>query len=334
MRHRNAQRFGGCAVFAFFPACVAGCSGIQSALDPAGTEADSVARLFWVMVAGGAAIWIGVVALLLYANRSRRRVHSERTASLLIFWGGAVFPSVVLALLLGYAFWLMPAIRPWAAFADTPSLRIAVVGEQFWWRVTYLPADGRAPVVSANEIRLPVGERVEITLESRDVIHSFWIPPLGGKMDMIPGRINRLSLLATRTGTFRGPCAEFCGTSHALMAFAVVAMEPAAFDDWLDARSSPSPNVAATGLNAFLANGCGACHTIKGTQARGEIGPDLSHVGSRETLGAGILPNTQVAIARFIAGPEEIKPGVKMPAFGMLPPQEIDAIAAYLKGLK
>lgn len=322
------------------PACallvalaLAGCSGIQSSLDPAGAEAEGAAALFWIMAAGAAFIWLLVAAALVYATRERRRVHSELAAGRLILWAGAIFPSIALAVLLGYALPLMAQIRPWIEPAVVKGLRVEVTGEQFWWRVTYRPVNG-APVISANEIRLPVGERIQFTLKSSDVIHSFWIPPLGGKMDMIPGRTNRLSLLALRPGVFRGPCSEYCGTSHALMAFAVVVMEQPDYDAWLAQQSSPSPASARDGQAAFLANGCGACHTINGTEARGTVGPDLSHVGSRLTLAAGVLPNTEEAIARFIAEPDAIKPGVKMPAFGMLPPDHIRAIAAYLKGLQ
>lgn len=330
---RQGRRPTSFAICGLLSLCLSGCSGIQSALDPAGEEAAAVYGLFCVMVIGGAIIWIMLVALLIHARRHRRAPLDERASARLVMWGGAVFPSSVLLLLLGFTFWLMPGMRPWSALAEPPGLRIEVVGEQFWWRVTYFPQGGD-PVVSANEIRLPVGQRVEFTLKSNDVIHSFWIPPLGGKMDMIPGRTNRLSLLATKPGLFRGPCAEYCGTSHALMAFSVIAMKPEAFGKWLAARSAPPRNVAAPGLERFLSNGCGACHTIKGSQAAGTIGPDLSHVGSRHTLAAGILPNTEAAIARFIAKPDEIKPDVTMPAFGMLPGRDLNAIAAYLKRLQ
>jgi cytochrome c oxidase subunit 2 len=153
-------------------------------------------------------------------------------------------------------------------------------------------------------------------------------------MDMIPGRSNRLSLIADGPGEFRGACAEYCGTSHALMAFTGVAMEPSAFDDWLAFQAAPSPGVDAPGREAFLANGCGACHTVRGTSARGEIGPDLSHVGSRPTIGAGTLPTTPETIARFISAPEAVKPGALMPAYGMLPPEELAAIATWLAGLR
>jgi cytochrome c oxidase subunit 2 len=312
---------------------LAGCSGVQSALDPAGMEADAVARLFWVMVAAGTLIWLAVIGALIYATRSRRRIHDERTARLVIIWGGGVVPALLLALLLGYALWLMPNIRPWVESDPADGLRIEVVGEQFWWRVTYVDG-GRAPVVAANEVRLPVGERVQFVLTSPDVIHSFWIPPLAGKMDMIPGRTNRLSLLATEAGAWRGTCAEFCGTSHALMAFTVVAMEPAAFRAWLAERAAPAANAGGQGHAAFMAHGCAACHSILGTEAAGTVGPDLSHVGSRERLGAGILPMNVDSIARFIREPDVIKPGARMPAFHMLPESDVAAIAAYLAGLR
>ena len=308
------------------------CSGIQSALDPAGAEAEDVAALFWVMVAGGAAIWLLVIGLLAYASRRRREPVSEKAAGRLIFWGGVAFPVTTLLALLAFALWLMPGLRPWAA-VDGDGLAIEVTGEQFWWRVAYRDGGGD-PVLSANEIRLPAGERVELRLESADVIHSFWIPSLGGKMDMIPGRTNRMSLLATKEGTYRGPCAEYCGTSHALMAFSVVVMAPDAFRQWLAGQAAPSPAAGDDGAGSFLRNGCGACHRVAGTAATGTLGPDLSHLGSRESLGAGILPNTREAIARFIANPDRIKPGSKMPAFDMLPAGEIDAIAAWLETLE
>lgn len=284
------------------------------------------------MACGGALIWAGTVALLLYAAARRRAPVNVTAARRLIFWAGAVFPAVTLILLLGYALWLMPWLRPLAQ-TGAAAMRIEVTGRQYWWRVVYHPPDGD-PVVSANEIRLPVGERVEFTLRSDDVIHAFWIPALGGKMDMIPGRENRLSLLATRPGTFRGQCTEYCGTSHALMAFSVVVMEPAGFRQWLAARAAPSAGASRTGAALFLRHGCGACHAVAGTEATGTLGPDLSHLGSRETLGAGILPNSKDNIARFTAEPDAIKPGVQMPAFGMLPPEDIGAIASWLKGLE
>jgi cytochrome c oxidase subunit 2 len=202
--------------------------------------------------------------------------------------------------------------------------------------VRYLAADGSV-VESANELRLPVGEPVEFRLQSPDVIHSFWIPAIGGKMDMIPGRITRLTLTPTTSGVFRGVCAEYCGTSHALMGFPVVVLEKLEFARWLMRQAEPAPVPAeprtARGQDLFLANGCGACHTVRGTPADGVLGPDLTHVGGRLSLGAGMLPNETDDFVRWLARTAELKPGVHMPAFGMLPADELDALAVYLDGL-
>jgi cytochrome c oxidase subunit 2 len=179
---------------------------------------------------------------------------------------------------------------------------------------------------------------VEFELSSPDVIHSFWIPALGGKVDMIPGRRTRLTLEPTRTGIFRGVCAEYCGTSHALMAFDVVVMEKPDFERWLDSQRQPAGEVtessAVIGRDHFLTNGCAACHAIRGTEARGFVGPDLSHVGGRRTLGAGVLPNDHDGFVRWMARTDHVKPGVLMPHFGMLPTDELAALAAYLESLQ
>lgn len=312
---------------------VVSCAGVQSALDPAGEEAESVATLFWVMTAAGLVIWAFVVVIAQYAARWKRKTISETAAGQVILWGGAVFPIVVLTALLGYALWLMPFLRPFAQ-AEAASTRIEVVGHQFWWDVVYHRPDGSA-VSSANEIRLPVGERVEFSLKSADMIHSFWIPALGGKMDLIPGRTNRLSLLAKRPGTYRGQCAEFCGTSHALMAFPAVAMEPADFEAWLDKRRVPATSDAEhAGRGVFFREKCGDCHKIAGTEAKGTAGPDLSHVGSRLTLGAGRMENSETNMARFIADPVSIKPGSHMPGYPGLSEDELSDVANWLKGLR
>jgi cytochrome c oxidase subunit II len=212
-----------------------------------------------------------------------------------------------------------------------------VIGEQWWWRIRYEPAEGE-PVELANEIRLPVGQPVEFELESPDVIHSFWIPPLGGKMDMIPGRTTRLLLHPTRTGTFRGACAEYCGTSHALMAFDVVVSEEAEFNGWLEQQRRPvaesSESIVNAGRELFFLNGCAACHSIRGTEARGVVGPDLTHVGSRLSIGAGIVPNGPEGFRRWIAQTDKVKPDVRMPHFGMLPPEELESLSAYLESLQ
>jgi cytochrome c oxidase subunit 2 len=284
------------------------------------------------MTGAGAVIWLAVVLAYLYASRRERRVWSQEAAGRLILWGGVALPAAALVALLCYALWLMPTLRPWAA-ERSPGLVAEVTGHQYWWEIVYHPPGG-PPVRSANELHMPAGTSVEFRLASPDVIHSFWLPTLGGKMDMIPGRTNRLLLEADRPGTWRGACAEYCGTSHALMTLGATAHDPPAFDAWLTAEAAPSPGVGAPGREAFLAEGCGACHTVRGTDADGRVGPDLSHLGSRATIGAGALPRNPDTIARFIADPSEVKPGARMPGYAMLDPARIALIAAWLEGLR
>lgn len=310
-----------------------GCDGQQSSLAPGGREAGQIAHLFWWMTAGAAVIWLAVLGLALYAVRVRPEV-GRRKAGFLIVFCGAVLPAIVLAGLLAYGLWMLPSL---VAPAPEGSLRILVSGEQWWWRVRYPEREG-VTVELANEIRLPVGETVEFQLASSNVIHAFWIPSLGGKRDMIPGRVTRLALTPTKIGAYRGVCAEYCGTSHALMAFDVVVMEKGEFLRWWDDQAKPAADpvtpLAARGRDQLLANGCGACHVVRGTMARGVIGPDLTHVGSRLSLGAGTLPNELDNAHRWIANANHIKPGALMPAFSMLPPDDLRAMAAYLAELK
>ncbi len=305
----------------------------QSALSPAGRGAEEIAELFWRMTGAASVIWLVVAALAVWAvvgGPAKARPAAQRA---MIVWGGAVAPTVALGALLAYGLSLLPGLL---AAAPPGTLKVSVVGEQWWWRVRYLPAQG-APVETANEIRLPVGEPVDFELRSADVIHSFWIPSLGGKMDMFPGRPTRLVLKPTRTGRFRGVCAEYCGASHALMAFDVLVLEKPEFERWLAAQRRPAvepSGTAAEGRDLFLANGCAACHAIRGTEAAGVIGPDLTHVGGRLSLAAGALPPGADSLKRWIAKTHEVKPGALMPHFAMLPPEELDALAAYLESLK
>jgi cytochrome c oxidase subunit II len=310
-----------------------GCSGEQAALAPAGEEAEAIFNLFIVTVVGAGVIWLLVMGLLVYAGRLKRRVHSENTGQALILWGGAIFPAAVLTLLLSYALWLMPSARPWFRGASQGQ-QIEVTGERFWWRVRYLDQSRKVMFETANEIRIPLGERVSFELKATDVIHSFWIPALAGKMDMIPGRTNVLSLAATRAGTYRAPCAEFCGASHALMTFSVVVMEPSEFQAWMRHQQNLPAPADAAGQSIFAKNGCPACHTVRQSDARGMAGPDLSNFGERPTLGAGVLANTRDNVARFIRDPGLIKPDVHMPSFDMVPDTEIAAMARYVGGLR
>lgn len=305
---------------------------MQSALDPAGREAERIAELFMVMTAGTVVIWLAVVALAVYAPRWREPRPAHGTA--LIVGGGVAFPLVVLTALMTYGLGEMPRIlMP----APAGGVSIDVSAAQWWWRVRYV-APGQPPVELANEIHLPVGRRMNTRLVSADVVHSFWIPPIAGKMDTIPGRVNRLALEPTRTGTFRGACAEFCGASHARMSFVVIVSEQVAFDSWLanQARpaAAPADPVAQRGQAAFLEHGCSTCHTIRGTAALGVVGPDLTHVASRHTLAAGTLPTGPEEFQRWIAHAERLKPGAHMPSFDSLPEDTVASLAAYLAQLK
>jgi cytochrome c oxidase subunit 2 len=312
---------------------LSGCKGPQSALDPAGEGAAKIADLFWVMSAGSLLIWAGVVGLAVHALVRRPTPYPERYGHALIVGGGVILPTVVLAALLIYGLLMLP---PLLAAAPPGSLKIAVTGEQYWWRVRYV--NRGAPVELANEIRLAVDEPVQLELSSPDVIHSFWIPALSGKLDMIPGRTTQLAIKPTKLGTFNGVCAEYCGTSHAYMAFRVVVMPRDELESWLEAQRKPAvvrrDRSTAQGAELFDANGCGACHTVRGTNARGVVGPDLTHVASRSTLAAGRLPNDAASLEDWLRRTEHLKPGVSMPHFGMLPDEQLHSIATYLESLQ
>jgi cytochrome c oxidase subunit 2 len=313
---------------------LAGCSGVQSAIDPAGPHADVVSMIGWIMIAGGGAIFVIVLALTAFAIAApapSRRWLGSRAA---VIVGGIALPIVGLSALLVYGLALAADL---VRAPGEPPLRIAVVGEQWWWRVHYLAA-GETALVSANEVRIPTGRPVEFILTTADVIHSFWAPTLGGKLDMIPGRENRLVLEASRPGTYRGQCAEYCGGPHAQMAFDIVAYDPDDFERWLAAQrrpaAAPAGETLARGQAVLLENGCGACHTIRGTAANGTIGPDLTHVGSRLSLGAGWLANNPGTLSAWIVHNQDIKPGNFMPSYEILSGPDLTALSAYLASLK
>lgn len=278
------------------------------------------------MVLGAAVIAAALGTLMFVAGRSREGALSHRQGMRLVLWAGGIVPSVVLLTLLVVT---LPAMRPIKVAAG--DLRITVEGEQFWWRVRYQPS-GQPPLLTANELRVPVGRDVELLLEAGDVLHSFWVPGLAGKMDMVPGRTNRLVVHATRAGRFRGQCAEFCGLSHALMAFDVIAMEPAAFDAWLAAQRRPA-DTGGDGARLFAANGCGGCHRVAGV-ADGTIGPDLTRLGARAALGAGIQPMTHANLVRFIRAAPMVKPGARMPAYPQMTNDDAATIARWLEQMR
>jgi cytochrome c oxidase subunit 2 len=309
------------------------CDGAQSSLAPAGREAEEAAVLFTWMSTGALLIWTLMIGLALWVPR-RAVPADRRPAMVLIVGGGVIFPFVVLSLLLTGG---LPALPRMLALSPDPYPAITVIGTQWWWRVQYALPD-RPPIELANEIRLPVGRRINVTLSSHDVIHSFWIPSIAGKLDAIPGRVNRLALEPTRTGVFRGACAEFCGASHARMNLIVEVVEPAAFDAWIEAQAAPGRAPANAeeerGRQVFHERGCVTCHAIRGTPAVGVLGPDLTHVASRHTLAAGLLPMSRENVVQWIANTERLKPEARMPAFAGLPPADLSALAAYVMSLQ
>lgn len=316
-------------------ALLGGCGANQSVLNPQGPEAYELAQLSWALIAFVAVVLVLVVLATVAAVRGTPAFRASLASAEAVFWAGVVFPAVMLTVLLGYGIWLT---RARAAVVDDPgALRIAVVGEQWWWRVTY-PESAASPIITANEIRIPAGRPIVFALSAADVIHSFWVPSLGGKMDMIPGRTTFLRLQADRTGTFRGQCAEYCGGPHALMALKVIVTSPPEFEAWLQMQSSPAVEPAEQrarrGRELFIEAGCGACHTVRGTSAAGTIGPDLTHLGSRRSVGIDTAPMTEASIARFIRDGQHIKPGNRMPPFRIFKSGELDAVATYLAGLR
>jgi cytochrome c oxidase subunit 2 len=221
--------------------------------------------------------------------------------------------------------------------AGNEDLTIKVRGLQWWWGIEYFGSAADQRFETANEIHIPVGQNVRLQLEGIDVIHSFWVPSLAGKQDLVPGRPNELVIRAERAGVYRGQCAEFCGLQHAHMAFFVIAEEQSAFDEWVRSQrqdaSAASDEEVISGQKAFMAKQCAACHTIRGTSANGTTGPDLTHVGGRKYIAAGLLETTRGSLAAWIADPQTLKPGNNMP---MVPlnAEELRSISAYLASLK
>ncbi|MCK8787505.1 c-type cytochrome [Roseomonas sp. NAR14] len=315
---------------------LAACEGTQSAFAPHGIQAERIATLGWVLFAVCGAVLALVLGLAAIALRGPGRWRAALAGRRTVLLGGIAFPVVALALLLAYGLGVSRALVLPLAPGEAP-LRIEVIGRQYWWEVRY--PDAGEGAVTANELRLPVGREVELHVSSGDVIHSIWIPALHGKIDMIPGRVNRQRLRADRPGRLRGQCTEFCGTQHALMAFDVVAEEPAAFEAWLARQRAAVPEPAtpalARGRQVFGEAGCGACHAVRGTGWNARLAPDLSRVGSRLTLGAGALANDRGAMAGWIAGAQDIKPGNFMPSYARaLAGADLVAVAGWLESLR
>jgi cytochrome c oxidase subunit II len=324
---------------AFLP--LSACQGWQSALDTHGPQARSLEILFWLFLAILGTVWVLTMVGLLASLRSRREPEADplaedprrqsrmtRTIAVLVALTGVT----VLGLTgLSYAYQKGIFQQP----ADV--LTIKITGHQWWWQVDYEDPQPSRTFTTANEIHIPVGEMVRLKLESSDVIHSVWVPSLMGKMDAIPGRQNILEFQADQEGIYRGQCAEFCGYQHAHMGMLINAQPRAAFEEWRDhqiaAASSVDDEERKHGEQVFFSSPCVMCHTVRGTSAGGRVGPDLTHVGSRRYIAAGTLETTRGNLAAWIVDPQRIKPGANMPII-KVPPQDLNALAHYLEGLK
>jgi cytochrome c oxidase subunit 2 len=303
----------------------------QSALAAASPAAALAGHVATALAVGAACILVLAMAVALRAMLGKPRpVRARRW----LLCGGLVLPGIGLAALAATSAWLSLVV---SADAEPAALRIEISGRQFWWEVRYVGREGKH-IVLANELHLPVGTPVLVRATSADVIHGFWVPPLAGKVDMIPGRTRELRITASRAGVFRGQCSAYCGTQHARMALHVVAEDPIVFQSWLAQQAAPAmpPADASSkeGRDIFLRSGCGGCHTVRGSEAQGEIGPDLTHVGSRRTLAAGTLINHAGSLAAWVSSSQHIKPGNLMPSAAGLTPRELDLVVAYLQSLR
>ena len=317
------------------------CSGSQSALDPQGPHAQQLASLFWIFTAVSAFVWLAVMGVLL---AGLARPVPERPDPLvlapaverrrLVIVGGAA----VATLLTVVALTALSYLSQRQLFAhERAGVAIKVTGYQWWWDVRYENDFPERTFTTANEIYVPVGVPVTVKLAANDVIHSFWVPSLMGKLDLIPGQDNEIQFVASRPGVYRGQCAEFCGWQHAHMGLLVIALPSAEFQAWSEAQRAPAAAPADAerqrGADLFASKACVMCHTIRGTSAGSRVGPDLTHFGSRKSIASATLPMSRGNIAAWIIDPQGIKPGVNMPNVSIAA-EEIDSLVSYLAGLR
>ena len=323
---------------------LSGCNEVQNALHAAGAQARHIEQMWWLLVIVCGLMYVLVLAFLAHSAVRRRRArrpgedapdlapdHKALTMTLVV-WTGLITVGLIL---LTFASYLTDARL--ARAAAEPKLQIEVTAYQWWWRVKYVSDDPSRQFETANELHLPVDVPVRISLRSHDVIHSFWVPNLHGKQDLIPGRDTNMHVLPESTGVFRGQCAGFCGAQHAHMAVDVFVESQGDFDRGSDSQrqiaAEPTSEQAIQGREVFMRTACVMCHSIRGTLAAASVAPDLTHVASRRSLAAGTLRNNTGNLAGWLADPHSVKPGTHMPYVG-LAPQELTALVAYLGELE
>jgi cytochrome c oxidase subunit 2 len=305
------------------------------------TVTDQVARitrLTWFMIITAAVIYVGVMLIMFVAVRRNRHASADAVdvsnpGNSWVIVGGLIMPAIVLTTILVVALGAMGRDD-----GKRPALTIDVIGHQWWWEARYRFPNLPDQFATANEIHIPTKTSVRLVLTSKDVIHSFWVPQLMGKIDLIPGDTNEIRLFAKQTGTFGGACAEFCGLEHAKMGLTVVAEDPATFRQWagqqLTEAASPNDSLTVEGRHLFETGPCAMCHTVRGTSAVGQIAPDLTHIGSRSTIAAGALRNTPGNLEAWIANAQSIKPGVLMPTVTEFSGRQLRALTSYVSSLK
>jgi cytochrome c oxidase subunit 2 len=321
-------------------ALLVACYERQSVIHPAGPQSNRIATHWWLMLGIAALVYLIAVAFLLLAAFRRRPAddsQNEATVQRSLTLAVAIGTVTTVVILFVFLVTDFTTGRALAAGPPAPPLTIEITGYQWWWKVLYPDSVPSRSVQTANEIHIPVGRPVVIRGSAPDVIHSFWVPNLHGKKDLIPGKKTTTWFQADTPGVYRGQCAEFCGHQHAKMAMFVVAEAPAQFAAWLDRQRQPAPEpadpLARKGREVFLAGPCAMCHNITGTSATGQVAPDLTHIASRLTIAAGTLPNTRRNLATWILDPQRIKPGTKMPPTE-LAPADLQALLTYLESLR
>ncbi|HEX4462885.1 MAG TPA: cytochrome c oxidase subunit II [Polyangia bacterium] len=315
----------------------------RSALAPAGPAARILAQLGLPVLVGfvvASLVLCGLVVWLGWRRTGRFDEHAAVSAGGGFGWmlvGGFVIPGVVFVALFVATLGVLDAF-PMADHVKPGRAAIRVVGHQWWWEVQYLEGDLQAHFTTANEIHIPTGRAIELELVSADVIHSFWVPRLHGKVDLVPGIANHIRIEADHAGRFEGACAEFCGLQHATMRFVVVADAPPDYARWLAHQRQPAeePTDAAAlrGRDVFQSGACPMCHAIGGTTARATVGPDLTHIGSRLRIGAGWLTNDVASLHAWIVDAPALRPGVQMPPLTMFTGVQLHDLVTYLEGLK
>ena len=336
------RRRGLAATALLAPALLAGCGGSQSALNPHSHAATDIANLFWVMTAvsfGGLALITGLLVWA-WVRRGRRGFGAdpddphpgEKQAWWVVIGMGVVFPLTVIVALFIVGDWAIINVTQAPASSST-ALTVEAIGHQWYWEFRY-PG---TKAVTADEMHIPVDTRVNLVATTADVIHSFWVPALNRKIDTIPGQRNRILLYSDTTGVYRGQCAEFCGLQHAHMGMLAFVQSKAQFRTWLKRQAAPAATpktpLERRGEGVFLAGACSSCHTIRGTPARGYVGPDLTHLASRTTLAGDTIPNSRSYLARWVVDSQHFKPGNEMPDLHFTSSQ-LHSLVAYLESLK